>query len=65
MSIATACQTHGAIYSTKIRPQSVAIRVDLPEPLGLSGEEAEVLEANPHNALELVLARYFQAGQAR
>jgi hypothetical protein len=61
VSVATACQTHGAVYGIEVGPQSVSCRVDLPVPLNLSDEDAVLLEANLHNAVELVLARYFPA----
>jgi hypothetical protein len=59
MSQQTACQTPGAIFSTHIQDRRVSLIVDLPISLGLTGPQAELLEANLHNAAELVLARYF------
>lgn len=60
MAIETACQTPGAHYSTYISENRVLTSVYFSSPLKLTGEEAEILEANIHNALELVLAPYFK-----
>jgi hypothetical protein len=60
MAQPTRCQTPGAMFSTKITDQSVSVHVDLPHPLDLTEPEAGQLEANLHNAVELVLARYFR-----
>lgn len=63
MALATACQTPGIIYSTKIDPGEIRIRLDLGhDRLYLSAESAEILEANLHNALELVMARFYCIG---
>ena len=59
MAQAAECQTPGAVFHTKIHGREVKVSVKLPFNLELSDEEAEVLDANMHNALELVLARYF------
>lgn len=60
MAEATACQTPDAVFSTVIAERSVTVHVDLPQPLALTADDAVLLEANLHNAVELVLARYFQ-----
>jgi len=59
MAIATPCQTDGAIFATEIKARQIVVGVGLPFDLDLSEVQAEVLEANLHNALELVLAPYF------
>lgn len=58
-SIETECQTPGSVYNIDIRDNSVSIKVDLPMELTLSAEDAVTLEANLHNAVELVLNKYF------
>lgn len=55
----TPCQTPGAIYSSEILPWRVSCTVDLPKELDLTEQEAALLENNMHNAMEMVLARYF------
>ncbi len=61
MAIATPCQTSGAVFTTRIRRDHVLALVQMPEGmrLDLTEAQAETLEANLHNALELVLAPYF------
>lgn len=56
----TRCQTPDAVFHIKIGDREVSVAVDLPFPLGLTEEEAAILEANVHNAFELVLAPYFR-----
>lgn len=60
MALPTKCQTPGAVFKTAIQRESVSITVELPVPLFLTEEEAELLEANLHNVLELVLKPYFR-----
>src|ERR1700747_2656848 len=60
MATETACQTPGATYSISIAQRRVSIMVDLPHDIGGVGPfECDALEANLHNAVELVLSRYF------
>jgi len=59
MAIKTECQTPGAVFHTKINGRSIELKVDLPKDLLLTEKQAELLEANLHNAMELVLAPYF------
>lgn len=59
MAEPTACQTPGATFNTWVDPLTVMVSVDLPFALALSEEQAKILEANMHNAVELVLAPYF------
>jgi hypothetical protein len=59
MANQTPCQTPGAQFHTRISAKEIECKVDLPMELELTEEEATTLDANLHNALELVLARYF------
>lgn len=62
MAEATPCQTPGAFFHTVIHGVEntvVTVAVELPHNLNLTEDEAKLLETNIHNALELVLARYF------
>jgi len=61
MALKTTCQTPGTQFHTIIEENLVTIQVDLPKGILPSGEEENaLLEANLHNALELVLAPYFR-----
>jgi hypothetical protein len=59
MAIKTKCQTPNAIFKIKVKNKSVKCEVDLPFALNLSKNEAIQLEANIHNAFEMVLSKYF------
>jgi hypothetical protein len=59
MAMSTNCQTPGAHYLTRITAGSVEVRIDLGVELDLTDEEAALLETNIHNAMEMVLARYY------
>lgn len=59
MANTTPCQTPDAIYYTKVSPDRVSVSVDLPRDLELTADQAQTLENNMHNAMELVLAPYF------
>lgn len=59
MAMQTPCQTSGAVFSTRIAGDGISVDVDFGKRINLGEEEAELLEANIHNALELVLARYY------
>ena len=56
MAIKTKCQTPGAKFHTEISPDKIGISVELPFLLHLTSKEAEELEANLHNAMEMVVA---------
>ncbi len=56
---ATECLTSGAQFNTQIEPRKVSISVDMPFDLNIDVEEAIKLENLLHNAVELVLSRYF------
>lgn len=61
MAIATPCQTPGIIYQIEIDPGEIRISLDLGnDRLYLSDKSAEILEANLHNAVELVMARFYR-----
>lgn len=59
MALPTACQTPGVQFITRISRRAVEVRAELPADLDLTAGDAKLLEANLHNAVELVLARYF------
>lgn len=59
MAIKTDCQTDGALYYISISDKKVFINVDLPFELNLDEKEAETLDANLHNVVEIVLKPYF------
>lgn len=60
MAIPTPCQTPGTIFHTAIDRRGSSTFVELPFDLELTEDAAKVLEANIHNALELVFAPYFK-----
>jgi hypothetical protein len=60
MTDATNCQTSGTQYHTTITPTGVSCSVEFSTPIELTEEEAAILDTNMHNAMELVLARYFE-----
>jgi hypothetical protein len=62
MSVKTPCQTDGATYGITVEGDSVMAFVEFGRDLMLSAEEANLLERNVHNALELVLAKYWATG---
>jgi hypothetical protein len=64
VAASTPCLTPGAQFHTHISPQRVTCTVDLPVPLGLDEEGAEVLEALIHNAMEIALAGYWPASES-
>lgn len=59
MAIQTPCMTPDAIYHSEINPDEIGIRVQLPFPLDLTEEEAELLDILMHNQLELILTKFF------
>ncbi len=66
MAQATPCQTPGATYHfimrrsmAKAPHQLVGMQVSLPFYLDLDEDEAALIEAQLHNACEVILARYF------
>lgn len=63
MALVTECQTPGANVVTRIHKIDdttvVSVAFDLPFRLELTEEQADQLERNMHNAMELVLAPFF------
>lgn len=59
MADATPCKTPGAQYQIGITSTFITGTVLLPFKLELDEAEAEILETDIHNALELVLAAHF------
>ena len=62
MAVKTRCQTQGAIFATEISNRGIKVDVRFSadgKEIYLSDKEAELLEANIHNVLELVLSRYY------
>jgi hypothetical protein len=55
----TKCQTPDVVYNIDISDEKISIILDLPKSLRLDEEEAELLETNIHNSLEIVLSKYF------
>lgn len=62
MALATPCQTSGAQFHVYVGEIGVMVAVDMPidKKLDLTEAEAKTLEANLHNAVELVLAPHFK-----
>lgn len=60
MSLATPCQTSGAVFHTSTTDAGITASVDYGRLIPLTEAESVVLEANIHNALELVLAPLFR-----
>lgn len=53
------CQTDGAVYGFSLSKDTLMCHVELPFELDLNEDELKLLKTNLHNALELVLARYW------
>lgn len=60
MAVPTPCQTNGAMFSTHIEPLGITASVSFGRVIDLTEKEAEILEANIHNVLELVLVPYYR-----
>lgn len=56
----TPCQTPDVMFNIHIEEKKISIELDLPNELDLDEDSAKLLEANIHNALEMVLAQYFK-----
>ena len=59
MANQTPCQTPGSQFHTHISSKRIETTIDLPDSLNLTEAQAELLDINIHNALELALAPYF------
>jgi hypothetical protein len=57
------CQTPGARFATHVGGGGVTIRVDLPNAVVIGERDAMRLESSIHDALERVLAPFFEAGR--
>jgi hypothetical protein len=58
-AIKTPCQTPGCVYNTVIESDKVSCEVTLPFDLDLTEAESKELESNIHNAMEIVLSKFF------
>jgi hypothetical protein len=63
-ALKTPCQTPGAVYDTHIAPTEISVDVKLPEAWDLTESEADELEKNIHNVMELALAPHFKGRDA-
>jgi hypothetical protein len=54
------CLTPDAIYKMSISPNEVSVSVKLPIDLNIDEEEAKALEDDMHDAMEAILAKYFE-----
>ena len=48
------------VYDISINESDIEIKLNLPFNLDLDESEAELLEKNIHNSLELVMSKYFK-----
>jgi len=60
MAVGTRCQTPGAQFHTRVNDDGLSVAVDFGRKISLTEEAAAELEANAHNALELVLSGLFR-----
>ena len=56
---ATKCLTSGAQFHISVNPKNIGVNVDLPFYLDLNERQAIEMETLLHNAIELVLSRYW------
>lgn len=59
MATSTKCQTPGAQFHTHITGEKASVTIDFGKKIPLNEEEATLLEANLHNAVEQVMAKYY------
>lgn len=62
MALETECQTPNCRYNISVKHNEIICRVDNINLL-MSEPEVKLLERNLHNALELVLSKYFYDGR--
>lgn len=63
MALSTLCQTPGTWFDTRISHDRIDLTVTLPPgTLQINGAQAQLLEANLHNVLEIVLSGFFKKG---
>ncbi|HEY2455605.1 MAG TPA: hypothetical protein VGI71_23920 [Scandinavium sp.] len=65
MAIPTECQTPGAQFRTHISEVAATVSIEFGRKIIMSEHEARLLEANLHNAAELVFARYYTSDQTQ
>jgi hypothetical protein len=53
------CKTPGAVYHFDVSPHAIEVRVDLPYMISMEEPEAIELENDLHDAIEKILAPYF------
>jgi hypothetical protein len=58
-AVKTECQTPGTQYQIDISDKAISVNIELPMKLDIDEEEAKLLESNLHNAIEIVLSKYF------
>ena len=54
------CLTPGSFYDMEIKDNVVGVRVRLPMNIDITEEEAKQLEDEMHDAMEAILAKYFE-----
>ena len=54
------CLTPDAMFDMDIRPDVIGVKVRLPMEIDISEEEAKELEDQMHDAMETILAKYFE-----
>jgi len=59
MAMKTACQTNDAVFSTHVEDTGLSVEVNFGIVIPMNKREAKLLEADIHNALELVLRPYY------
>lgn len=59
-ALETPCQTPGVEYNINISENKINIEIDLQTSLNIDENEAEILEANIHNSIEVILSKYFK-----
>jgi hypothetical protein len=60
MAVATQCQTPGAQFHFHVNDDGLSVAVDFGRKISLTGKAAAELEADVHNALELLLNGYYR-----
>lgn len=58
-ALKTPCQTPDANYNIEIGGNAINCQIELPFDLDIDEEEAKILESNIHNAMEMILSKYF------
>jgi hypothetical protein len=58
-ALSTPCQTPDMVYDINISDDKIDISLNMPFKLDIDEDEAKLLEKNLHNAIELVMKKYF------